>query len=215
MRPFEIVDVPQGSPEWLKARAGHVTGSRAADIVAQTKAGKPSASRANYLAQLVAERLTEEPQEDGYVSPAMERGKALEQDARAVYEAVTGYTVMTSGFLKSTTLPWVGCSLDGHVAGPIRKIVEIKVPLVKTHLAYLKAGTLPADYLHQVMHNLLVTQAESCDFVSYCPNLPEHLRLFIVTVLPSSVPMDTYTQQLQTFLDDINSEVEQWTRFSQ
>lgn len=215
MRPFEEIRVAQGTPEWLKARAGHVTGSRASDITSTLKSGKASASRANYLAQLVAERLTGEPQEEGYTSPAMERGKALETAARAVYEASTGYTVLESGFLRSLKREWVGCSLDGYVAGPIRKIVEIKCPLVKTHLAYLKAGVLPTDYLQQVMHNLLVTEAESCDFVSYCPSLPEHLRLFIVTVLPSSVPMDAYTSQLEAFLADVATEVESWTNFQQ
>lgn len=212
-RPFEIVDVPQGSPEWLSARAGYVTGSRASDIVAKTKAKTASASRANYLAQLVAERLTGKPQEDTFTSPAMERGKALESAARAAYEAHTGYTVLESGFLKSNRLEWVGCSLDGHVAGPIRKIVELKCPMPKTHLAYMKAGKIPADYVAQLQHNLLVTEAESADFVSYCPDLPAHLQLFIVTALPSSIDVDGYRDELVAFLADVDAAVNEWKEY--
>lgn len=49
--------IVQGTPEWFAIRAGKVTASRVADVIAKTKSG-PSASRANYAAQLVAERLT-------------------------------------------------------------------------------------------------------------------------------------------------------------
>jgi hypothetical protein len=47
----------QRTEEWFAARCGKVTASRVADIIAKTKSG-PSASRENYLAQLVCERLT-------------------------------------------------------------------------------------------------------------------------------------------------------------
>ena len=94
-----IVEVKcaQGSPEWLAARAGHVTGSRASDVLATLKTGKPAASREDYKAQLVCERLTGKPQDSGYTNAAMERGKELEPHARAAYEAHTGYLVMESG----------------------------------------------------------------------------------------------------------------------
>ncbi|HMI55184.1 MAG TPA: hypothetical protein VK494_03255 [Gemmatimonadaceae bacterium] len=53
-------EIVQGSPEWKALRCGKVTASRVADVVAKTKTGY-SASRANYLAQLIAERLTGTP----------------------------------------------------------------------------------------------------------------------------------------------------------
>lgn len=52
-----MTDIIQGSVEWFQQRLGKVTASRVADVVAKTKSG-PSASRANYMAQLIAERLT-------------------------------------------------------------------------------------------------------------------------------------------------------------
>ena len=44
----------QRTPEWFAARIGRVTASRVSDVIAKTKTGV-SASRANYLAELVAD----------------------------------------------------------------------------------------------------------------------------------------------------------------
>lgn len=49
----------QRTDAWFAARCGRVTASRIADVMARTKSGY-GASRANYLAQLVCERLTGE-----------------------------------------------------------------------------------------------------------------------------------------------------------
>ena len=55
-------EIIQGTAAWHALRLGRVTASRVADVIAKTKTGV-SASRANYLAELVAERLTGEPGE--------------------------------------------------------------------------------------------------------------------------------------------------------
>ena len=75
----------QGSVEWLQIRCGKVTASRVADVVARTKSG-PAASRANYMAELIAERLTGEPAEKSTMNAAMQWGTEKEPDARAAYE---------------------------------------------------------------------------------------------------------------------------------
>ena len=62
----------QRSDEWFAARAGKVTASRVADLMAKTKSGY-SASRQNYMAQLICERLTGKPA-DSFTSAAMQRG---------------------------------------------------------------------------------------------------------------------------------------------
>ena len=49
--------IVQGSPEWFLQRLGKVTASRLSDVLAKIKSGE-SATRANYRAELVAERLT-------------------------------------------------------------------------------------------------------------------------------------------------------------
>ncbi len=65
-------EIVQGSPEWFAQRCGKATASRISDIVAKTKTGY-STSRANYMAQLVVERMTNQVGES-YSNAAMEWG---------------------------------------------------------------------------------------------------------------------------------------------
>ncbi|WP_349430945.1 YqaJ viral recombinase family protein [Serratia symbiotica] len=68
----------QQSPEWFAARCGKVTASRLADVMARTKSGY-SASRQNYMAELICQRLTG-TREEGYSNSAMRRGNELEPE---------------------------------------------------------------------------------------------------------------------------------------
>ena len=86
----------QRSPEWYSARLGRVTASRIADIMAKTKTG-PSASRKNYAAELVCERLTGQPSE-AYTNQAMQRGIELESEARKAFEDYMFLAVTDAGF---------------------------------------------------------------------------------------------------------------------
>jgi hypothetical protein len=95
----------QRTEEWFAARCGKVTASRVADIIAKTKTG-PSASRENYLAQLVCERLTGKPAES-YSNSAMQWGTETEPFARAAYEARMDLLVTEVGFIDH---PWITMS---------------------------------------------------------------------------------------------------------
>jgi predicted phage-related endonuclease len=204
VRSFSVIDAPQRSPEWFSARAGKVTASRAADFLARTKSGY-STSRKNYLIQLVAERLTGQPQEDGYVSPAMQRGIELEPQAFAAYESLTGNMPDRVGFLAHNELP-IGSSPDG-VIGDYEGILELKVPNPATHIGYLKAKSLPADYLPQVTHHLLVSGAAYVDFMSYGPTFPDPLQTFLVRVYRKDVNIAQYEIDLLAFLADVEAEL--------
>jgi hypothetical protein len=208
MRPFTVIDAEQRSEAWFAARAGRVTASRAGDFLAKTKTGY-STSRKNYLTQLATEILCGTPQEDGgYVSAAMLRGVEMEPAAFAAYESLTGELVRRVGFLAHNELP-IGASPDG-VIGDYAGIVELKVPLPPTHLGYVKAGVLPADYRPQVMHLLLVSGAAYCDFLSYCPSFTGdyvHLQTFLVRVTRADVDLATYEKELRAFLREVDDEV--------
>lgn len=102
----------QGSDEWHAARLGKVTASKVADVMAQGRGGKPSATRANYLAQLVSERLTGTPY-DGFQSDAMERGKEVEADARNAYSFMYDVDVVEVDFVEHPRIAGTGASPDG------------------------------------------------------------------------------------------------------
>jgi putative phage-type endonuclease len=204
VRRFIEIDAEQRSEAWFQARAGKVTASRAADVLAKIKSGE-AAARRNYRVQLVAERLTGLPQEEGFVSAAMQRGIDLEPAAFAAYEAVTGEMARRCGFLAHTDLP-IGASPDG-VVGDFDRVVELKVPNPATHIGYLKAGVLPAEYAPQITHHLLVSGAPVCDFLSYAPNLPTHLQTFVVRVSRADVDLAGYEQELMKFIREVEDEV--------
>jgi predicted phage-related endonuclease len=205
MREFDIVTAEQRSPEWFAARLGRLTGSRAADMLATVKAGE-AAARRDLRAQLVCERLTNTLQEDGYVNSAIQRGIDCEPLARQAYEALTGEVAHQTGFLAHRTLA-VGCSLDGHI-GDFAGILELKCPKSATHLAYLRAGQVPATYIPQITHNLWVSGAAFCDFLSFDDRFPVGLQTCLIRVERNEQYIASYALAASLFLAEVAAEVE-------
>jgi predicted phage-related endonuclease len=202
---FLVIDVPQRSDDWFAARLGKVTGSRAADMMATRKDGKPSASRTNLRVQLALERITGKPCERDYQSRDMQYGSDTEQEARVVYSEATGQTLKRVGFLSHLDL-MAGVSLDGYV-GDYEGIVEMKCPIPATHLDYIRTGKVPQDYLWQVIHGLWITGAAWCDWMSYAKEFPRHLRTKIVRVRREDVDLAAYELAVRLFLNEVEKEV--------
>lgn len=203
---MKIHDVAQRSPEWHKLRLGKVTGSAAADMLATLKSGGEAAGRRNLRVRLVLERITGRSQENGYQSAAMQQGTEREPDAYAMYEALTGRLLTSSGFIEHDTLA-AGCSLDGHVDG-FAGIIEIKSPIPATHLEYVKSGMVPGEYLKQIQHGLFITGAQWCDWLSYNPDFPEGLQVKLVRVHRNDAETAEYEKKLTAFLAEVDREVE-------
>lgn len=204
---FTIIDAPQRSPEWYAARAGRITGSKAACVTDFLKSGKESAERRDYRLQIVAEALSGQPEDsgDGYVSPAMQRGIDKQPDAEGAYEILTGRVIRATGFLAHNTIR-AGCSLDGHV-GNFAGIVEIKCPKTATHLTYLRTGVVPDNHMPQILHNLWISGAAWCDFISFDDRLPEHMRTFIKRVERNEKAIAEYEKAALAFLNEVELEV--------
>ena len=205
MRDFVVIDAPQRSSEWFAARLGRLTGSRAKDILATIKTGE-AAARRDYRMQLVCERLTGQLQEDGFTNAAMERGVEMEPLALAAYEGISGNLVSRSGFLAHTE-HLAGCSLDGHV-GDFDGIVELKCPKSATHYRYLRDGAIPTEHLPQILHNLWISGAAWCDFVSFDDRFPTNLQLLRVRLDRDETAIADYAQKALAFLSEVEREVE-------
>lgn len=208
LRHFTAHNVEQRSEDWRRLRAGRVTGSAADALLAERKKGTGElAVRRNLRQKLVVERLTGIPVEDAAKGAAVQRGNDAEADAFRAYEARTGQLVKRSGFLEHTRL-MAGASLDGYV-GDYAGIVELKCPTSATHLDYLMAGTVPDDYRGQIFHNLYISGAAWCDFVSYDDRfIDPALRLFVVRVERDETQMKAYELMLTAFLSEVAAEVE-------
>jgi len=165
----------QRTDDWFAARIGKVTASRVTDVVAKTKSGY-SASRDNYMAQLVCERLTGKPAES-FSNAAMQWGTETEPLARAAYEAKMDVLVDEVGFIDHPSIVNSGASPDGLVS--IDGLIEIKCPNTATHIDTLLSQTVPKKYADQIFWQMACTGRDWCDFVSYDPRLPPDLQLFI------------------------------------
>ena len=159
----------QGTEEWLQARCSLITASRIADVIATTKSGY-AASRKNYLAELMVERMTGVPT-DGFISPAMQWGTEHEPEARAVYEFETDTNVVEVGFIVHPKYEYSGASPDGLVGDA--GMVEIKCPNSATHIETLQSRSVPKRYFTQIQWGLECTGRRWCDYVSYDPRMKD------------------------------------------
>ena len=197
------VVVQQGSPEWFALRAGKVTASRVADILAKTKTG-PSASRQNYLIELALQRTTGIIQES-YTNAAMEWGTQTEPQARVAYEVNTNNFVDQVAFIDHSNIAWFGCSPDGLVSD--RGLVEIKCPNSATHWEYFKSKEPPKKYFIQMQAQMAVTGRDWCDFISFDPRMPERSQLLIVRVDRDESFIAEMEKQIKQFLSEVEVEV--------
>ena len=209
---MNILTLTQGTPEWLQARAGKVTASKVADIMAKGRSGGESAGRRNYRAQLVAEILTGKPQEDGFKNAAMEWGTQNEPFARAAYEVLKGCMVDQVGMVLHPTIERGAASPDGLIgwaggeASP-EGLIEIKAPNTATHLDYLQAGTAPTDYQPQMLWQMACTGAQWCDFVSFDPRLPEDLQLFVKRFPRDDARIASMEMEVRAFLREVDETI--------
>jgi hypothetical protein len=165
---IRIIECEQGTPEWFAARAGIPTASEFSTVMAKGKGGGDSVTRRKYMLSLLGERLTGECVE-GYTNGHMERGKAMEAEARDLYQFQTDNPILQVGFIRNDELA-AGASPDSLIADD--GILEVKTKLPHLQLELLLTGGLPAEHKAQVQGLLLVSGRKWVDFVSYWPKLP-------------------------------------------
>lgn len=193
------------SQEWLNARAGVITASRVADLMARTKTGV-SASRRAMITTLAIERITGVT-EDTFVNAAMHRGTALEPEARVAYERHIGGFVEEIGLALHDTHNFVGASVDGLVGGD--GIVEIKCPSNPAkHVDALLKGAHAREYRWQILTQMFVTGRKWVDAVSYDPRFPDGGKLAVVRVERDEAAI----ADLRLALITANEEIEQLVR---
>jgi putative phage-type endonuclease len=198
---IEMMD--QGTEEWFTIRIGKVTASRVADVIAKTKTGY-SASRDNYMAQLVCERLTGQKGES-FTNAAMQHGTETEPLARAAYEALKDVLVDEVGFVPHPTIAMAGASPDGLVGDD--GLIEIKCPNTATHIETLLSQTVPGKYNTQMQFQMACTGRQWCDFVSFDNRLPEELQLFVTRVPRDEVFIRLIEAEIVQFLAELDDKI--------
>ncbi len=204
---MRTIDCIQGSPDWFAARCGKVTASRISDLTAKTKTGW-GAGRANYMAELVAERLSGTVAE-GYTNAAMKHGTETEPQARAAYQFFRDADVTEAGFVLHPTIDLSGCSPDGLVGAD--GMVEIKCPNTATHIETLLGSNIPDKYMKQMQWQMRCCERDWCDFVSFDPRLPTRMQLFVERVHFVRIAVVEIETEVLTFLREISAKVDALT----
>jgi putative phage-type endonuclease len=198
-----IEKVEQGTPEWFAARLGNVTASRVADVIAKTKSGY-SASRENYMAQLICERMTGTVAES-YTNAAMAWGTETEPLARAAYESLADVLVDEVGYIAHPTIERAGASPDGLIG--LFGLLEIKCPNTATHIDTLISEQVPTKYITQVQWQMSCTGRTWADFVSFDPRLPSGLQMFVKRVEFDAEYVAMLKEEVIKFLAELDAKI--------
>lgn len=194
MSDLQIYDCEQNSELWRQARAGIPTASQFATVLAKGKDSGSSITRKKYLYQLAGEILTGEPAET-YTNGHMERGHAMEDEARDLYRFLHDAPLQRVGFLRRGNH---GYSPDSFVAED--GLLEIKTALPHILIDYLMADKFPAEHVAQCQGGLFVSGRKWLDLVVYWPRMP----LFVKRIERD----EEYHAKLSKALDDFTNELE-------
>ena len=198
----------QGTEEWHGARLGRVTASRVKDVMAKGRGNAPSATRQNYMMQLLCERLTGK-REEGFTSAAMQRGTELEPVARMAYELFSDAEVAETGLIMHPSIDGFGASPDGLVGE--RGMLEIKCPNTATHVFTMQSGRHDPQYEWQMFAQLACADRDWVDFVSFDDRMPGELQYFCARVERDERRIREMETEVKLFLEEL-AELEQEMR---
>jgi putative phage-type endonuclease len=203
--------IEQRTDEWFQQRLGKVTASRISDVIAKTKTGV-STSRQNYLVQLVSERITGK-KGDSFVNQAMLDGIEREELARELYMRTRGVSVTEVGFFDHPIIKNSGASPDGAVNaeedGKYAGLIEIKCPIETTHTNTLMSKSVPSKYIPQIQWQMasVSPNVKWCDFISYNPNFPDTMQLFVARVERDNDYIAELEAEVIKFLDEVDQTI--------
>ncbi|HAL47166.1 MAG: hypothetical protein FI707_01800 [SAR202 cluster bacterium] len=159
---FYVVELTQGTREWLEWRNEGIGASDASTVMGE--------NRFKSAAALLREKL--EPARDSFQNEAMALGTQLEPEARGRYIAKTGRDV-DPVCVRSVRFDWLRASLDGLTTNH-DAVVEIKCG-ASVYRRTSETGAVPGYYYGQLQHILAVTGLDMIDFWCYWPGHPELL----------------------------------------
>ncbi len=176
---MKVIQVEQGTDEWLKLRLGKITGTRLKSVMG-TKGAQET-----LMYELLAEQLSGQ-QEQVWVNAAMQWGTDHEDEAVQMFEKGKRKKSEAVGFCISDEFPYLGLSPDRLVKTKdvFTKAIEVKCPATKTCMKYRAEGGIPKEYKWQVVNYFLVCDTlKELDFVVYDPRIiKDELKLTTINV---------------------------------
>ena len=157
---FVVVELQQGTSEWLAWRHNGIGASDASTIMEENRFQSPSGLLQQKRGPVIL---------DSFQNKAMALGTQLEPEARKLYIATTGNEVRPI-CVQSFKYDWFRASLDG-LSINYDAVVEIKCG-ASAYRKVSQSSTIPAYYYGQVQHILAITGLDSLDFWCYWPDNP-------------------------------------------
>lgn len=146
-----VLNIEQGTYEWLEMRKNYITATDAVVIMGYSKWKTPY--------QLFMEKTG--PVVDTPKNAAMKRGIFLEPIARELFEVKINYKLTPKVVIKD----WAMASLDG-ISDDGRVMVEIKCAGPRDHAIALD-GRVPEHYYPQLQHQMYVTDLDKMFYFSF------------------------------------------------
>ena len=200
----------QRSDEWFQARLGSLGSSRVPDALAQTKTGW-GASRDRARADLIRERMSG-IYVPGYKSFAMQQGTEREPAGRAAYQDrlnagkfANTIEIEEVALVRHPKITWAHASPDGYVGKD--GLVELKCPEAHTHLDTLDNEKIPDNYLKQAMWQMACTGRKWVDYVSYCPDWPLSMQLWVSRIKRDPAMIKKMEEQVVVFLHETQDQL--------
>lgn len=208
--------IEQYSTDWFNARLGKITSSTIFNILVEPKTkseGELSETTKTYLKTKLAEKISGVSRD--FKNDATAHGIGLEQEALNYYAAKTLNKVSESGYIEMITGLYGGTP-DGFVNND--GIIQIKCPY--NYVNHLQYGLIESpeqfkkkykEYYWQCQSDMLVSEMSYCDFVSYCPDMPEHLKMFIFRLPANLDDMQLIVDKLEVcskYINDLLNELE-------
>lgn len=172
-------DIIQGSEEWFDIKRGKLTATHINDILPSKRGYKEAR---NKLMLILAREITTGITIHKRTSKSMDDGLLKEPEARAAYEAWSGYIVEEVGFIDHPTIENFGCSPDGLIDAGLG--MEIKCPEPEAHFDIVVNGikAIKKEYIIQMNVNMMCYECDRWHYVDYDPRLPDDLALVIIAV---------------------------------
>lgn len=192
----------QGSEEWIAARLGKVTASKVKDVMTKGRGNEPSATRRNYMMELLCERLTgKQSGPDLSRNAAVQRGTELEPVARSAYEIDKGLMIQEVGLIDHHAIASFAASPDGVVGTD--GLIEIKCPNTATHIAVIQSGQHDRQYEWQMLAQMACTGRAWVDFVSFDDRMPEELQYACFRFMRDDKRIAEMEAEIKAFLEEL------------
>ena len=162
------------------------------------------------MAAKVLERLTGVPVEISKTF-AMLQGTAREPEARLLYSMVRkGVEVEEVGPCPAPARQGIACLRDGYVSGT--GLDRDQGPLPAAHLDTLLTETISKDHIVQMQWQMACTGRHWCDFVSFNPDFPGPMQLWIKRVERNPGFIGELEREITQFIKELEQKVERLSR---